>query len=214
VRLDGRRSARWEDLGGTGRVAAILGGDAHAPLRLPTRDVLVAHALVHALAQHGLAAAYPGWLLVGDLIDLAAEDALAGADGALVSDWLARDLSAAEIDAALALARRAAAGDDLFAPAAAPPARLACHFTACALDPAYAAALKARWLEAPVSDRGRIAARLRLVAHAFVPPVRRAPGGAPERGLRRFGRWLARPIELALAALRAARQGRARDRLG
>jgi hypothetical protein len=198
VRLDGRRSATFGDLAASG----LLDPGGPDGVRVPCRDVLVAHALVHALAQHGLAARYPGWLLIGDLLDLGATAATDGAAGWRA--WIARDVAAAEIDAALALAARCARGEDPFAPSAGDAALLARHWLAAALDPGYAEALKTRWLEAPVTDHGRWRARARALFGVFVPP---AGATAPNASARALG-WLARPFVLARKALGAARAAR------
>lgn len=199
VRCAGRSFARWQDLMEAGALEPASAAGPAAGLLLPTRPLLVAHTLVHALAQHGLAARGPGWVSIGDLIDLDATEPAAQPPAA----WIGRDLSSTEVDAALDLAHAVAAGDDPFDRADSHVASLAAHFVACATDAAYGDALKLRWLEAPLSDRGRPAARLRLFLSTFVP--NRTGTGQP--GLRS---WLARPLELARKFVRARRSQRHR----
>jgi hypothetical protein len=204
VRLDGADSAGWRELVAAGLAAAPRSSATEpAPcLLVPAREVLIAHALVHALAQHGLSTGYAGWLLVGDLIDLAAGSGETPRPRWL--DWIRRDLSFDEASAALELAACLGRGENPFAGAAPEPVLLlARHLLAGALDADYAWALKARWLEAPVSDRTPLGARLRLLGRAFVPPRRITPAGEPESRVRRAARWLGRPFELAKRALRA-----------
>jgi hypothetical protein len=201
VRLAPRRFATWDDLARAGLLAPPPAGSGLDAVRIPGRELLATHALVHALAQHGLAARGPGWLLIGDLLDLGAHRDRVGA--APWPAWIERAASREEIAAALALAARAAAGERALAGDDC-AGLLARHFTACALDADYAEALKARWLEAPLSERPLLAARLGLVARAFVPP---APGGRAPAGLR-LADWLARPFDLARRAARAARAAR------
>ena len=194
VRLDGRRSATFDALAAA-RLLEAAPADATTPeldRLLPTREVLLAHALVHTLAQHAFAAAHAGFQLVADLIDLGA---VAGkVDRAAAERWIEREVGAEERDAALALTEALAAGDlGILSESSTPAARLAAHFVACATDPAYVLALKARLLEAPVSDRPRSLARLLLMARTLAPP---AGGG--------LAAWLRRPFELA-ARWRAAR---------
>ncbi|MEO8276014.1 MAG: nucleotidyltransferase family protein, partial [Thermoanaerobaculia bacterium] len=78
VRLAPRRSAHFEDLLAAGLLGPPASSTAFRPkgdLRLPRREILTAHALVHAIAQHGLApAVFPGFLFFGDLLDLAFRD--------------------------------------------------------------------------------------------------------------------------------------------
>jgi hypothetical protein len=201
VRLDGRRSAKWESLESAGLLKPLPAGSAFAGLRLPARAVLVAHALVHALAQHGLSTSYSGWLLIGDLVDLEAREIAGGP----WRQWIARDLSAEEIDAALELARIVAASGDPFREDESSRARtLAAHFVACALDPDYGQALKARWLEAPVSDYSRLGARLRLILRTLSPPARDSTAIESAGALSRTASWIARPFALAGKAVRAA----------
>jgi hypothetical protein len=206
VRLAGRESADWRALE---RAGLLVAAPATAHLALPVPEVLAAHALVHVLAQHGFTGRYPAWRLIGDLIDLGAEER---ADGRWRA-WIARDVAATEIDAALRLARAVAAGvDPLSGSGAEEPAALARHFVAAALDPDYAESLKGRAWESPLSERGPLAARLRLVARAFVPPARRTAAGGPERGARRAASWLARPFALARSARAAWRAARRLER--
>ncbi|HEX9800753.1 MAG TPA: nucleotidyltransferase family protein [Thermoanaerobaculia bacterium] len=216
VRLHGSGFATWEELAAAQLLVAPADDRLAGAVLLPARPVRIAHSLVHGLAQHGLTARFAGWLLVGDLIDLAAAPAADGAEAPRWRAWIDDEVGAEEVDAALALARAAARGEIDFAASGDPlPARLARHFTACALDADYAAALKARWLEAPLDERPRAVARLATLLRAFVPPRRAAPAGAAETSFRRAGRWLVRPFELvrraaasALAARRLAGERR------
>lgn len=208
VRLVDRRSATADALQAAGLVLPPAPDGRFAAIRLPAREVLIAHALVHALVQHGFATTYPGWRLIGDLIDLRAF-------GESIPDapwrtWVARDLSAREIDAALALARRAATGEPLNLNDDSDEAVLARHFVASALDVEYGRALRSRQLEDPLSERPRPVARIQSLLRAFVPPIDRSEGSAAPTALRRAARWIARPFVLAA---KAARSVAARTRL-
>jgi hypothetical protein len=204
VRLAGRRFADWRALAAAGLLPPLADGP-FAGLRTPTRELLLAHALVHALAQHGMHTTYPGWLLVGDLLDLGAIEPPTVAESTPAwYAWIARDVSRREVAAAVELARCLAAGEPF---AAAPPsadaARLARHFTACALDADYREALKTRWLEAPMSEGSIAVARLRWLARTLTPPP--LADGA-DRAVGRTGRllrWIARPFVLARKLLRS-----------
>lgn len=206
VRLDARRFATWEALERAGLLARRAVGGRHANLRVPARELLTAHAIVHALAQHGMTTSYPGWILIGDLIDLGTD--AHQRDGAGLAStwrsWVERELSSEEVDAALTLAGRLAAGQE---PAGVGPddraTRLASHFTACALDADYGRALRSRWLEVPLSDRPRPLARLRLLLRAFAPPIDDSPAGRDQGPVERALLWLARPFVLATKAARA-----------
>lgn len=198
VRLAGAASATWDDLARAGLLADPALGEPLAGVRAVAPAARLAHALVHALAQHGQTARLPGWLLVGDLLDLGSA-AAAGADWRA---WIARDVRGDEIDAAQALAAACGAGRDPFA-AGEPEGAvvLARHLLAAALDEEYGEALKLDAWRAPVSERSAWSARWRWLLHALRPP-------AVEEGLagsrsRRAGRWLTRPFRLAGKAAKA-----------
>lgn len=150
VRLDGRRSCGAADLVAHGLVGPAPG---FASLLLPAPEVLLAHALVHGLAQHGLAPrAYPLARLLADAIDLGL--GTGAGDRLLVpaKRWIERSVSHAEVDAVRDLCRALAAGNAADLPPASRARRLLDHVVAGALDPAYGEALKLRWLGAPLSD--------------------------------------------------------------
>jgi hypothetical protein len=195
VRLEGAASARWNDLDRAGLLVSPAARLPFAGVRVVAPAVRLAHALVHALAQHGHTARLPGWLLVGDLLDLG----VAAAAGGEWRGWIARELADEEIDAALDLAAACGAGrDPLAAGEPAGAALLARHFLAAALDGDYAEAIKTRFLEAPMREGSLLGARWRLLRRALVPPA-----GAPATPLGRAGRWLRRPFELAVKAARS-----------
>ena len=91
--------------------ASVAGGASPATLRVPSRPVLLAHALVHGLVQHGWAPrSYPPWRGVSDWIDLG----LGEADGdtllAAASAWIGGSLAAEEARAARRLCALLVAG--------------------------------------------------------------------------------------------------------
>lgn len=216
-----------------GPTAWPASGSAERPwriLRVPARPVLLAHALVHGLVQHGWAPrSYPPFRAVSDWIDLglgAEDDAdlLAAAapwlDGALPAE----EVAAARRLCALLVAGRpeALSGDD-------PGAVLGRHLLAGALDPSYRRSLRlARLLPPPGTgarsdsanaantanapsgpserDRSRLSSVLRSVGRALVPPAAElAALYGPWRtrgGL--LWRRLIRPADLALRLVTAA----------
>ncbi len=179
VRLEPKRSATFEALAAAG----LFGPPPTSPtpsfrprgdLRLPRRELLTAHALVHAIAQHGLApAVFPGFLFFGDLADLAFRGSGGRATLAAIGPWIEREVSYAEAEAALDLATALAAGDDaLFAGTgkSRSPARLLLdHFYAGVVDPDYAMSLKKRLLERPLSDKPQALAKAELLAKTLAP---------------------------------------------
>lgn len=209
VRLERRRSADFAAL----ERAGLLTGQPPAPvvadrrrLRWPCRELLAAHALVHALAQHALApGAYSGLLLVGDLADLGAAGPAGRELLARIRPWIRAAVPERVARAALDLAAALAAGE---LPAAGDPERLLAHFVLGATDARYQAALKLRLLERPLSDRPRALARLALLGRTLVPARQPGTGGGPE-SWGSWGRRLARrPFDLARKWRSARRERR------
>ncbi len=224
VRLEAKKSATFEAL-----AAAELLGPPVAPmrfrprgdLRLPRRELLAAHALAHGIAQHGLApAAFPGFLFLADLVDLAFRGSGGRATLATIAPWIARDVSFEEAEAALALATALAAADaTLFDPPRSSARLLLDHFHAGLTDPRYATSLKTRLLERPLSDKPQTVAKAELLAKTLVPARQKAIGTSAEgeTWLAYLGRLAGRPFELvrrwrkARAAQAAQRAGRPRS---
>lgn len=208
LRLDGKRSATFDDLQGAellGPLSPVAGRKPKADVRLPRREVLTAHALLHTLAQHAFAAASPGFSMIADLEDLGFRGSAGRATLAAIAPWIERDVGYEEAEAALEATTLLAAGDrELLGPAAAEGrtrARLLLdHFVALASDPRYAESLKTRLLAHVVSDRGPVAARAELLAKTVVPPRRSHQG---EGWTSYFARLATRPFELVRRFRRA-----------
>lgn len=191
VRLDPRRprrSATFDQLAERGLLVPLPASEG-TPIAggcAPLRKVLATHALVHVLAQHGMApGTYPGCLLVTDLVDLGCVGAAGTSLLANARRWIERELTTAEIDAALDLATALATDDPgLWAPERTTARRLLDHFVAGTLDPRYATSLKTRWHERPLSDRPRPVARAAAVLAALAPPRVATDGTAPRRAPR------------------------------
>jgi Uncharacterised nucleotidyltransferase len=119
VRVAGRRSATAEDLDREGLLLPLPALAGHAAAA-PAPAVAAAHALVHGIAQHGWTPhAYSLLKMVADLVDLG----FAGPGGpelaGLAARWTARDVAAAEVEAARRLCAALAAGAEGPAAAAA-----------------------------------------------------------------------------------------------
>lgn len=199
LRLDGRRSATFDALLAERCLDSMPGGGF-----LPVREVLVAHALLHTLAQHAFVSTHPALLMIGDLLDLdapgAATDLLAR-----IEPWIGRDVAKSEAEAAFSLAVSLGAGEDpeRLDP---DPLRLLAHLVALATDARYGESLKLRWLERPVSDRPRWLARLGTGWRALVPERRRAV--ASETLSHYLQRLAKRPAELVRSWWRAREASR------
>ena len=197
----GAGSADFERL----RAAGLLESTDRLPgqVLLPTRDVLIAHALVHGLAQHGFAPrAYPLATMLADLCDLGFAGAQGVATAARIAPWLTRSLPSAEIAAAQTLVTRLAAGEDPFRADGDGGDVLLRHILAGVFDTFYAESLKLRQFAHPLSDRSRLRAMLGQLGDAMSTagePEKSVDGAASGRG--RPGS--ARPLYLLRAAARS-----------
>jgi hypothetical protein len=164
------RFATYEDLETAGHLLPTPGLSALG--QIPSRQVLIAHALAHGLAQHGLVPlAYPIFRLVGDLIDLRASIEEARTIERITA-WLSPYLTARQIEGAIRLASRLQAGDrSLFSLAAADSQEgiLLRHFVAGILDTAYRDSLRLAELAFSPSERPPLVAAVARVAHALFP---------------------------------------------
>jgi hypothetical protein len=164
------RFATYEDLEAAGLLVPAPGLSSVG--RIPSRELLIAHALAHCLAQHGLAPqAYPVFRLVGDLIDIGASVEEAGTIER-ITGRLSPYLTAGHVEGAIHLASRLHAGDrSLFSPAAADSQEgsLLRHFVAGMLDTAYRDSLRLAELAFSPSERLSLFAAVARVAHALFP---------------------------------------------
>ena len=199
-----RRFATFEELQSAGLLEPWRHGGEGA--WLPTRRALAAHALAHALAQHGFRpGAYPQLRLLGDLLDLG----IASDEGpALLASTLPlveRGVGAAETRAAAGLCRALSSGrlDELTGDA--PSALLLRHLLAGALDERYAEALKLQELARPLHQGSRLAGWWAAAwqAVALSPAQLDRVYGKPAGRWGRLGQRLRRPFDLLRRGLRA-----------
>jgi len=141
VRLaPGAEPAGLSDLERAGLLVPARG----SPLRLPCRDVTVAHLAVHGLVHHGWTArGYPFLRMVADLADLG----VGPGDGTTqrACRWIQDELAGDEVEGLARLVARLRAGDEDLLALARPgeaDAILLRHFLACAIDDDYARSLK------------------------------------------------------------------------
>lgn len=174
---------------------------------VPRRDVLLAHAVAHALVQNACAphVACPTRLLA-DVLDLAVVDDEACC--ARASTWLADLLVPQALDDVRVLARRlagadAALWDELARGDDAGPVRLLRHALAGALVPGYRARLRARAALGARGTRWHAWRRALLLDDAQVVALYGRPRGRAGYWVRRLGR----PFDLALRLLRARAAG-------
>lgn len=204
VRLPGSdRSARFEDLS---RAGILVASPSCPGALVPLDEVLVAHLLVHAIAQHGLLPAeYPMLRVVGDLVDLGCTDATTwpAERRRAVHALIARDVSLEEVEATFQLAARLSQGDTAMLGEATPEGVLLRHMIAGALDADYRNGLKLRALREPLTDGSPTWAFLKTLPGAlflsrgdvdaiYGPP--RGPGGY-------LARRVFRPFDLMRRAI-------------
>lgn len=137
-------------------------------LLVPRPRVLLAHALAHALYQHGLEpAAYAVFKVLADAADLRS----AAGDGLLEEaiPLVAADVNEADARAAWALPPLLAGGGAaaVLARPESPEARLLAHFVRGAFEPEYAESLKIRSALRVPADRRGAAGLLRNAWHAL-----------------------------------------------
>jgi Uncharacterised nucleotidyltransferase len=189
VRLDGAASATFAALDRAGLLRPLP--DLPGRCLAPAPEVQAAHALVHGLGQHGYwPSSYSLLKMVADLLDLGALDDTA-------ARWVARDVSAAEVEAVRRLTQRLAAGEDATGWAGSEEELLR-HILAGRLDPEYAGALRLGLFRPQPSERSRPVQLARAVLGAvFLSDAQIAAIYGPPRGrLGYLGRRLARPFDL------------------
>jgi|PersoiStandDraft_1058852.scaffolds.fasta_scaffold09160_2 hypothetical protein len=202
VRPSGKGSATAQGLIAAGRTVRLpaLPGEAS----VPDREILCAHALVHGIAQHGLApVSYPMMRLVADLQDLGGGDPadLIGRARTLV----ARDVTPVEAGAAQRLCARLSCGDlpaDLSG--GAPDILLLRHILAGMVEPAYEDSLKVVSLGSVPTDRGKISAAIHVAAGALWMTRGQVDTvyGRPASPSGYLWRRVARPFDLVRRAVR------------
>lgn len=157
VRLRPGRSADLATLSAAGELSPAA--DLPSNAFVPSPRILLAHAVVHGIAQHGLTpASYPLFRMVADLVDLGAPGM---EDLGTLQRWVAAEVSPEELGAALELADRLGGGD-LPAPGDGgwdePALVLLRHLLAGGADESYRRSLRLRSILDAPTDRSRLGA--------------------------------------------------------
>lgn len=189
-----RRFARLEDVESAGETQPAP--ELNRFCRIPSRDLLSAHVLVHGLAQHGFALDYPFFRIVSDLIDLDVEKPPE-------QPWTSRALSMPEALAACLLARRLASADlTVFdaTTARVPEASLLAHFVAATTDETYATTLRLKSAWTFLADGPIAFTVVRRVGRTLFPDAEQLERlyGPPKSRWSRPLQRLLRPLDLAL----------------
>ena len=201
VRLEGESSATADEV--IQRGVALPAPDLGVGCYMPNDEVLLAHLLVHGIAQHGLSPqGYPMSRMLADVQDLeAGDDAWEAA-----SRWIERDASRQEVEAVAALVRRLGAGEDPAAVAAGgdDAGALLRHLLAGVLDEGYAQSMKFRSLTAKPKDVTAARALAKTMRGALLPSKAQIDilYGPPRTELGYWGRRLWRPFDLVGRAWR------------
>jgi len=168
---------------------------------LPNDEVVLAHALVHGIAQHGLSPeGYPLARLLADVQDLGVDEVrLADFLGGGFS-WTAKDVSREEVKAVVGLVRQLEAGEDPVDLAAAGDGVGAFlrHVVASTTDRQYAETMKFRGLAVMPADRGRVRSVAKTLRSTLLPTNAQIDiiYGPPQTALGYWGWRLWRPFDL------------------
>jgi hypothetical protein len=201
VRFDGSKSANAQELISRGFVIQAPGfsEDCH----LPADAVLLAHLLVHGIAQHGMApGSYPMARMLADVQDLGA-----GADEIeAASTMIERDVSRDEVEAVVTLVRRLETGEDpsTIVVSEDNAGSMLRHILTGTLEPVYAKSMKFGTLTAKPGDKARFAALSQSLWRAVFLTRGQVDilYGTPRSPLGYWGWRLWRPFDLVLRAVR------------
>ena len=201
VRLGGGSSVTAGELleKGLVRPAPGLGDGAY----LPSGGILLAHVLVHGIAQHGLSPqAYPMARMLADVQDLEP----GGEVWEAAHHWIERDVSREELEAVADLVQRLGGGDDPEALAEAGDGAgvMLRHLLAGVLDEGYAQSLKFRSLADRPRDMGSIPATAKTLLGALLLTKGQVDKlyGPPKTEFGYWGWRLWRPFDLVLRAVK------------
>jgi hypothetical protein len=180
-------------------------------ISVPSDSILLAHLLVHGLAQHGLKPqSYPMTRLIADARDLCGDRDRWDELLPQAMEWIDSDVSLAEAEAVRDLVLRLGGGEDpvVITDGEDPPARLLRHIIAGVLDLRYRDGLRLRGLANPVGARSRPRTLVRNIFRTvwLTRPQVELLYGTPRTSLGYWGWRLWRPFDLVL---RAGRYGRA-----
>ena len=177
-------------------------------VRAPSRAILLAHALVHGLVQHGHApGSYPLFRVLADVADLGPSPESLSAAGVYLREVDAEDLAAVgHLVRVLGSGLPSTLYGSPYSVEGRPdPLLLLRHLVAGVTDPDYALGLKATGVLGHISDLPPLPAALRSAWRALVLNRKQIDGiyGAPKSPLGYVGRQVARPFDLAFRLVRS-----------
>ena len=192
-------SFTWTDVDESGAYDSVSRFDGDA--RTPTSDLLLAHAVVHGLAHHGLnPKSYPMLRFVADIIDLDLAGAVESGSYERWMPWVERDVSRREVEALAEMCRRLTGGESTarFWPGNDDAALMLRHLVLGAVDIEYRDSLRIRSLASVMPSRGRSATLLRTLWGATVLTRGQVDAlyGKPSSSWGYWGYRLYRPFDL------------------
>lgn len=205
VRLDGRSSATARRLVERELVQPAPGLNDGS--FLPTDDVLLAHLLVHGIAQHGMSPhSYPMARMLADVQDLGVDEGRLQEFVNRGFAWIAKDVSREEAAAAASLAGRLQRGEAPEAIAASGDGAgvLLRHLVAGTLDEGYDHSMRFGSLTVKPTDIGWLRSVAKALQGALLPTKAQIDilYGPPRSELGYWGWRLWRPFDLMRRAIR------------
>ena len=207
VDLTSHREGQLEGLGELGLLQELGGNWQGASI--PTRELLVAHLLVHALGQHGFwPSAYPQVQMLADMNDLGLADSGERVTLDAVVPLIEPKVGREEVDAIRSLVHRLSTGEPIASIVQRDdrPGLMSRHILAGALDPGYRQALKAEGALHLATGHSRhlnVGATLRKAlfpTHGQIDIIY----GQPKSELGYWGRRLWRPFDLLRRVMQSA----------
>ena len=200
VRLGGGRASAGAEALAAGGLTRELGGF-EEPAFILCPELLLAHLLVHGIAQHGLLpSSYPMLRMLADAQDLLPDRAAWDRELPAAMRWIEGDVGVEEAAAVRDLALRLAAGESprTIAGGADRCALMLRHLVAGALDPEYDEALRLRSRLAPLAAGGGARTLLRSAFRTvwLTRPQVDVLYGRPRSALGYWGWRLWRPFDL------------------
>ncbi len=199
VRCSGRNSAIFsnlDDLGLTRRIEGLPG-----EAQMPGFDLLLAHAVVHGLAQHGLnPKGYPMLRFVADIVDLDLAGAVESGAFERWMPWIEQDVSRREVESLADMCRRLVGGEGVAGiwTESDDAALMLRHLVLGAVDIEYRDSLRIRSLASVMPSRGRRATLFKTVWGATVLTRGQVDAlyGKPRSSWGYWGYRLYRPFDL------------------
>ena len=200
------RSSHFEELQPHTRRAAL--DESHVDVLVPSEDLLIAHIVVHGVAQHGwMPASYPLTRTIADLIDVGFHRVDSDDRLEAIHRFIDRDVSREELRGMRDLCRALAAGDGSILELEGEQndaQKLLAHAIAGEFDLRYRDGLMLHWFMSPLTDAPTPVTVVRRAAKRLFPTrgELRLLYGQAHTWQQRLGQRLRRPFDVAAIFLR------------